>query len=204
MHPYPPAPRGTPRTPVGFELPVADDPEAAELAATLTGTGSEQFLRAVAGAPVGFHHRSTEGQVEFSGLVPDEYRQRTSGLLLRAAHLCFTAHLPLSLSPDVLWYAVVARVLPDHEPGNELLPEGWTLTDLRRISGRPETALVTPLGPVTLEGAPLRARLVVDVGEVRLVQAEDGRWYNGEADPSSGTIDCWSPAFEDPGAAFRF
>ncbi|MFJ8044295.1 DUF4419 domain-containing protein [Kitasatospora sp. NPDC096147] len=441
--------------PIEFDLPVGDDPEAAALAATLTEIGNERFLRAVAGAPVEFHHRSTEGQVEFSGRVRDEYRQRTSSLLLRAAHLCFTAHLPLSLSPDVLWYALVhevathvrlhadrypavfgpapaapgerslievrddfapedwersiglveaplrevlgaevvelfrpefstttradaaavlvalmdvvspfhrfrwitlcgiprirltgtaadwrlladragelgerfdglrewtaalgpvleeiagtaagqpvdrefwssfykwhagsggdrvtgwvnaffahrytdegpspkqefgpggtldelfpahvsrvpfewqtpagtfpmvflggvlgierdgewivprlgqavARVLPDDEPGNELLPEGWTLTDLRRLSGDDRPSLFEPTGTVDLAGAPVRARLVVDVDEVYLVQTEDGLWYKGGPGAREGDVECWSPGFEDPGAAFRY
>nr|WP_268874061.1 DUF4419 domain-containing protein [Streptacidiphilus melanogenes] len=34
----------------------------------------------------------------------------TWSLLLRAIHLSFAAHLPLSLSPDVLWFAVVHEV----------------------------------------------------------------------------------------------
>ncbi|MFI5533164.1 DUF4419 domain-containing protein [Kitasatospora sp. NPDC051853] len=95
---------------IEIDLPVPEDPRAVRLAAQVAEVGNEPFLRAVVGEPVEFHHRSTAGQLGF----PQDRRagtaEPTSSLLLRAAHLCFTAHLPLSLSPDVLWYVLVHEV----------------------------------------------------------------------------------------------
>ncbi|MFE0629650.1 DUF4419 domain-containing protein [Streptomyces sp. NPDC058864] len=85
------------------------DAEAARLAGALTEVGNERFLRAVLRDPARIHHRSTRS---LSGTPTDapEITEPTSSLLLRALHTAFTAHLPLSLSPDVLWYAVVHEV----------------------------------------------------------------------------------------------
>lgn len=73
--------------------------------------GNDAFLAAVVGGEFRLHHRSA-----FSLLAAPAERQRPAGdeptwsLLLRAAHVAFCGHLPLSLSPDVLWYAVVHEV----------------------------------------------------------------------------------------------
>ncbi|MGV9249013.1 DUF4419 domain-containing protein [Streptomyces sp. NPDC003710] len=72
-------------------------------------TDVARFLRAVLRDQARFHHRSTDRLVGWSTDVP-EITEPASSLLLRAVHLCFTAHLPLSLSPDMLWYAVVHEV----------------------------------------------------------------------------------------------
>ncbi|WP_018557875.1 MULTISPECIES: DUF4419 domain-containing protein [unclassified Streptomyces] len=85
------------------------DAEADRLAGALTEVGNDRFLRAALRDPARIHHRST---ASLSGRPTDapEVTEPTSSLLLRALHTAFTAHLPLSLSPDVLWYAVVHEV----------------------------------------------------------------------------------------------
>ncbi|MFD5463310.1 DUF4419 domain-containing protein [Kitasatospora sp. NPDC127059] len=81
-------------------------------AAELEVVGNDGFLAAVVGGEFALLHRST-GTLLVS---PEHYATRvgeaepTWSLLLRAAHLAFAEHLPLSLSPDVLWYAVVHEV----------------------------------------------------------------------------------------------
>ncbi|MFE3148669.1 DUF4419 domain-containing protein [Streptomyces sp. NPDC059218] len=82
------------------------DADAFRLASELTEIGNERFLRATLPGPAHFHHRSTDRLIGRPGRDP-ETGEPTSSLLLRAIHLCFTAHLPLSLSPDLLWYAIV-------------------------------------------------------------------------------------------------
>ncbi|MFD7448341.1 DUF4419 domain-containing protein [Kitasatospora sp. NPDC059827] len=81
--------------------------------------GNERFLRAVVGGDFLVRHRSVAAMVErprpqpvrseFFAPEPAE-PEPTGSLLLRAAHAAFADHLPLSLSPDVLWYAVVHEV----------------------------------------------------------------------------------------------
>ncbi|HJD81095.1 DUF4419 domain-containing protein [Kitasatospora aureofaciens] len=79
--------------------------------------GNERFLRAVVGGEFLVRHRSVTAMVErprpvlteVPGQEPAE-PEPTCSLLLRAAHVAFADHLPLSLSPDVLWYAVVHEV----------------------------------------------------------------------------------------------
>ncbi|SEM58939.1 DUF4419 domain-containing protein [Streptacidiphilus jiangxiensis] len=94
-----------------IDLPVPDDAHAEELSATLRSVDNEPFLQAVSGRPVRLHHRSVDTLVA----APDaggfgSAAEPTWSLLLRAVHLSFAAHLPLSLSPDVLWFAVVHEV----------------------------------------------------------------------------------------------
>ncbi|WP_196949551.1 DUF4419 domain-containing protein [Kitasatospora sp. SUK 42] len=88
--------------------------------------GNERFLRAVVGGEFLIRHRSVEAMVErpraqplrpeatgFTGFAGSDELvepEPTWSLLLRAAHAAFAEHLPLSLSPDVLWYAVVHEV----------------------------------------------------------------------------------------------
>ncbi|WP_051712258.1 DUF4419 domain-containing protein, partial [Streptomyces sp. NRRL S-350] len=76
--------------------------------------GNERFLRAVAGRDLRIHHRSVEAMYgRPRPTYPDQELappEPTVSLLLRAAHAAFAEHLPLSLSPDVLWYAVVHEV----------------------------------------------------------------------------------------------
>ncbi|WP_106436490.1 MULTISPECIES: DUF4419 domain-containing protein [Streptomyces] len=95
-----------------IDLPLGEDPNAARLADELAELGNERLLRAVLRDQARFHHRSTHRLVGWStnALETTGPTEPTSSLLLRAIHLCFTAHLPLSLSPDLLWYAVVHEV----------------------------------------------------------------------------------------------
>ncbi|MER8182232.1 DUF4419 domain-containing protein [Kitasatospora sp. NPDC094015] len=99
--------------PFELDLPLGTDAEgdarAAEFAAGLAELGNERFLRAVVGAPVRLHHRSTDRLTGRPSTRP-EVTEPTSSLLLRALHLSFAGHLPLSLAPDVLWYAVVHEI----------------------------------------------------------------------------------------------
>ncbi|MFJ9446367.1 DUF4419 domain-containing protein [Kitasatospora sp. NPDC101235] len=83
-------------------------------AGDLVDLGNERFLRAVLGGRYLIRHRSVEAMCERPRPVPPypEFAEPepTFSLLLRAAHAAFAEHLPLSLSPDVLWYAVVYEV----------------------------------------------------------------------------------------------
>ncbi|MFD0276889.1 DUF4419 domain-containing protein [Kitasatospora sp. NPDC127111] len=72
--------------------------------------GNEGFLAAVVGGEFRIHHRSAATLLEGEPHLRPEESEPTWSLLLRAAHLAFAGHLPLSLSPDVLWYAVVHEV----------------------------------------------------------------------------------------------
>ncbi|GAA2836541.1 hypothetical protein GCM10010441_71210 [Kitasatospora paracochleata] len=90
---------------IEIDLPLAPDAGKGVDIDELADTGNEAFLRAVLRRPVSFHHRSTE---RLDGGVPAG--GSTDSLLLRAVHLCFAGHLPLSLSPDLLWYTVVHEV----------------------------------------------------------------------------------------------
>ncbi|WP_257032348.1 DUF4419 domain-containing protein [Streptomyces sp. 1331.2] len=81
--------------------------------------GNERFLRAVLGRDLRIHHRSVAAMYERPRPEPANQGfgepgfvqpEPTFSLLLRAAHAAFAEHLPLSLSPDVLWYAVVHEV----------------------------------------------------------------------------------------------
>ncbi|MFJ4676808.1 DUF4419 domain-containing protein [Kitasatospora sp. NPDC088783] len=92
---------------VEITLPLAEDPAAARLAGRLGEIGNDAFLRAAVREPYAVHHRSTDRLLGDPAAPPDD---SAASLLLRALHLCFSAHLPLSLSPDVLWYAVVHEV----------------------------------------------------------------------------------------------
>ncbi|GAA4841883.1 DUF4419 domain-containing protein [Kitasatospora terrestris] len=93
---------------IEIDLPLAPDAGADRLAAELTEVGNERFLRAVLHDPVALHHRSTDRLV---GRPHTPTAPESGGsLLLRALHTAFAAHLPLSLSPDLLWYAIVHEV----------------------------------------------------------------------------------------------
>ncbi|MEV7020629.1 DUF4419 domain-containing protein [Kitasatospora sp. NPDC093558] len=92
------------------EIPLGEGQEPGDVG-ELDIVGNDAFLAAVIGRDFRLHHRSADSLPA----APGE-RQRPAGdeptwsLLLRAAHLAFCGHLPLSLSPDVLWYAVVHEV----------------------------------------------------------------------------------------------
>ncbi|MFD5463309.1 DUF4419 domain-containing protein [Kitasatospora sp. NPDC127059] len=98
-----------------IELPLGDTRH--RFAGEPVDLGNERFLRAVVGGEFAVHHRSVAAMVERPRPTPPEFAEPesvepepTCSLLLRAAHAAFAEHLPLSLSPDVLWYAVVHEV----------------------------------------------------------------------------------------------
>jgi hypothetical protein len=104
-----PAPRAAAAV---IDLPVPADARAGRLAALLRPTDNTAFLGAVAEDSLTFHHRSVDTlldhRAEAAGFAPR--LEPTWSLLLRAVHHSFAAHLPLSLSPDILWYAVVHEI----------------------------------------------------------------------------------------------
>ncbi|MEV7782721.1 DUF4419 domain-containing protein [Kitasatospora sp. NPDC088351] len=76
-----------------------------------TAVGNDGFLAAVVGGGFRIHHRSTATLLDSARPRHDPAEGEPSwSLLVRAAHLAFAGHLPLSLSPDVLWYAVVHEI----------------------------------------------------------------------------------------------
>ncbi|MFC8721353.1 DUF4419 domain-containing protein [Kitasatospora sp. NPDC057198] len=92
---------------VELTLPLADDPAAAARAAKLRELDNGAFLWTAVREPHAVHHRTTDRLLGHPDAPDDD---SAASLLLRALHLCFDAHLPLSLSPDLLWYAVVHEV----------------------------------------------------------------------------------------------
>ncbi|MFF0391811.1 DUF4419 domain-containing protein [Kitasatospora sp. NPDC004615] len=91
-----------------IDLPLPPDDWAVELATTLRAVDNAPFLQAVSSREVHVHHRSATTLV--AAPRPHGGPEPTWSLLVRAAHQSFCAHLPLSLAPDVLWYAVVHEV----------------------------------------------------------------------------------------------
>ncbi|WP_328303283.1 DUF4419 domain-containing protein [Streptomyces sp. NBC_00435] len=152
---------------VEMDLPLGEDAAAERLAAELTELGNERFLRAVLGDRAHVHHRSTDRLVGWPTDTP-ESAEPASSLLLRAIHLCFTAHLPLSLSPDLLWYAVV------HEVAVHVRLNSVTYAGLfTETPGHPQTVIVRDdLAPLDWERSinlvqqPLRARIGDDAADL--------------------------------------
>ncbi|MFU9033156.1 MULTISPECIES: DUF4419 domain-containing protein [Streptomyces] len=152
----------------GYERDAADN-EAARLTSELTDLGNEGFLRAVLRdqPPACFHHRSTDRLVGWSTDAPG-IAEPTTSLLLRALHTCFTAHLPLSLSPDLLWYAVVHEVAV-HVRLNPKTYEGiFTETPGHRqtITVRDDLAPLNWERSINLVQQPLRARIGDEVADL--------------------------------------
>lgn len=150
-----------------MDLPLGDDADAARLAADLTELGNERFLRAVLRDRARIHHRSTDRLLGRPTDAP-ETAEPTSSLLLRALHLCFTAHLPLSLSPDVLWYAVVHEVAV-HVRLNSGTYEGLfteTPGHRRTIAVRDDLAPFDWEHSINLVQQPLRARIGDEVADL--------------------------------------
>ncbi|MFC9757728.1 DUF4419 domain-containing protein [Streptomyces sp. NPDC056921] len=148
--------------------PGADsDAHAARLAAELTELGNERFLRAALPGTARFHHRSTDRLVGWPTAAP-EAGEPASSLLLRAIHLCFTAHLPLSLSPDLLWYAVVHETAV-HIRLNSRTYEG-VFTEKpgkqQLITVRDDLAALDWERSINLVQQPLRARIGDDVADL--------------------------------------
>ncbi|MBL1104480.1 DUF4419 domain-containing protein [Streptomyces sp. 5-8] len=150
-----------------IDLPLAEDTEAAGLASGLTELGNERFLRAVLRDQGRFHHRSTERLVGWPTDVP-ESSEPTSSLLLRAVHLCFTAHLPLSLSPDLLWYAVVHEVAVHVRLNSGTYAGVFTETPGHRqtIAVRDDLAPLDWARSINLVQQPLRARIGDEVADL--------------------------------------
>ncbi|WP_327701110.1 DUF4419 domain-containing protein [Streptomyces decoyicus] len=150
-----------------IDLPLDEDADAARLAAELTELGNERFLKAVLRDQARFHHRSTARLVGWPPHAP-ESAEPTSSLLLRAIHLCFTAHLPLSLSPDLLWYAVVHEVAV-HVRLNSSTYEGL-FTDMpghqQTIAVRDDLAPRNWEHSVNLVQQPLRDRIGDEVADL--------------------------------------
>lgn len=145
------------------------DGKAARLTSELTDLGNEGFLRAVLRdqPPACFHHRSTDRLLGWPTDVPD-IAEPTTSLLLRALHTCFTAHLPLSLSPDLLWYAVVHEVAV-HVRLNPKTYEGiFTETPGHRqtIAVRDDLAPLDWQRSINLVQQPLRARIGDEVADL--------------------------------------
>ncbi|MER7753615.1 DUF4419 domain-containing protein [Kitasatospora sp. NPDC097643] len=94
-----------------IDIPLGDGEEPGDVG-ELEVLGNEAFLAAVVGGEFTVQHRSTTTLLAApgEGERPDGEPEPTWSLLLRAVHQAFCAHLPLSLSPDVLWYAVVHEV----------------------------------------------------------------------------------------------
>ncbi|MFJ9691341.1 DUF4419 domain-containing protein [Kitasatospora sp. NPDC101183] len=92
------------------DIPLDDGQEPGDVR-ELEERGNEAFLAAAVGGEFLVEHRSAAVLLEEPGrTLPPGAAEPTWSLLLRAAHLAFCRHLPLSLSPDVLWYAVVHEV----------------------------------------------------------------------------------------------
>ncbi|MER6917357.1 DUF4419 domain-containing protein [Streptomyces sp. NPDC000594] len=174
------------------------DAEAARLAAGLGEVGNEAFLRAVLRGPARLHHRSTDRLIgppagseaaetgaeagdrpsaetdpeseagDRPSADPEAGAEPSSSLLLRALHLAFTAHLPVGLSPDLLWYAVVhevathIRLHPDTYAGLFTDTPGQRRTIRVRDDNAPRDWEHT-LG---LFQEPLRERVGADVAEL--------------------------------------
>ncbi|MFJ1757916.1 hypothetical protein [Kitasatospora sp. NPDC088134] len=87
-------------------------------------------------------------------------------------------------------------------------PGGWTIEQVRELSGRPNARLLPKPGAATVSTGPrrpyrrpLRAEAVVDFDGACLVFAEGG-WYVGEFD-ESGTARCHGSYGPDLAAALR-
>ncbi|GAA1162834.1 hypothetical protein F4556_000454 [Kitasatospora gansuensis] len=145
----------------------AGDAAAARLARELGEIGNERFLRAVLRDPVAFHHRSTDRLVGWDTAAP-EVVEPNSSLLLRALHLSFTAHLPLSLSPDLLWYAVVHEVAVHVRLNSETYAGLFTDTPgfRRTITVHDDEAPSDWERSINLVQEPLRERIGTETAEL--------------------------------------
>jgi hypothetical protein len=163
-----------------IDLPVPQDPYAEELARSLRPVGNEAFLHAVTGAGPGggelrFRHRSVRTLLDDGARhrIPFPVAEPTWSLLLRAVHQSFAAHLPLSLSPDVLWCAVVHEVAV--HVGLHAARYAGVFTDTPAHRQTIEVRDDSLLGPdpdwsrsVRLVHEPLREKLGTDVTELFL------------------------------------
>ncbi|WP_052707651.1 DUF4419 domain-containing protein [Streptomyces rubellomurinus] len=113
------------------DVPLGEGQEPGD-AGELAEVGNEAFLAAVVGGEFELVHRSTGTLLAAPRERPAEEDEPTWSLLLRAAHVAFCGHLPLSLSPDVLWYAVVHEVAVHVRLNAELYEGLFTTTPGRR------------------------------------------------------------------------
>lgn len=88
-------------------LPIEDRPWAGDFKQRST-TG---FLDMVMGAPLKYEALSRDG-VAYSG-APYGIGPAPTSLLAQTIHDCFAEHIGLSLSPEVLWYAVLSQFATD-------------------------------------------------------------------------------------------
>jgi hypothetical protein len=83
-------------------------------------TSNQEFLDAALGRPRRFHYASRDKLHVVSHPAPGYRRTRdrsaagyepaTVSLGIQAIHQAFAAHVPLSLTPDLLWYMIVHEV----------------------------------------------------------------------------------------------
>src|SRR5215472_3505397 len=83
-------------------------------------TSNQDFLAAALGGPRRFHYASRDKlcvvshRVERAGgeavYKTEDYKAATVSLGIQAIHQAFAAHMPLSLTPDLLWYVIVSEV----------------------------------------------------------------------------------------------
>ncbi|MFC9845984.1 hypothetical protein ACFWFF_04745 [Streptomyces sp. NPDC060223] len=88
------------------------------------------------------------------------------------------------------------------------LPEGWTLEEIRKVSGDREATVlgtdrvVTWLGGPTAQDERLCPDIVLGFHGLSLVKpVEDDAWYMGSLN-DDGSIDCWC-AYDDLHEALR-
>ncbi len=161
-----------------IDLPVPPDTRAGQLAASIRPADNSAFLDAVTDSTLTFHHRSTRtllaaGPEEGFDAVP--VLEPTWSLLLRAVHQSFAAHLPLSLSPDLLWYAVVHEVAVHVQLNSEQYAGIFTDTPAHRqtITVRDDSLLDSEPDwsrSIRLVQEPLRAKLGSDLADLLLPQ----------------------------------
>lgn len=89
----------------------------------------------------------------------------------------------------------------------ERLPHGWTLTEIRNVSGDQEAVSLDTDRMVTWQGwladdESICPEIVLGFDSLCLVKpVNDDDWYMGSLN-DVGSVDCWS-AYEDPRQALR-
>ncbi|WP_030275634.1 hypothetical protein [Streptomyces sp. NRRL B-24484] len=69
----------------------------------------------------------------------------------------------------------VAELLAARTEEDRPLPAGWTLADVRRLTGSPDARILDTLGRVTLHGAPITADLAVGWDGLCVVRDTEAR-----------------------------
>jgi len=108
---------------------------------------NEQFLRSVLGEPKQIHFASRNGiaGVDYTRMFRSgvresigcqdygrEYPSNHTSQLVQVAHNAFSAHAPLSLSPEVIWYAIVHEIAIYIKNNSEYYSEYFTATPSER------------------------------------------------------------------------